>query len=61
MLLFKELKDCSCFNNTTVDAKQVERNSLTKYFLPRIKVTDYNVLIDGTNFYDQPINDQIKK
>ena len=61
MLLFQELKDCPCFNNITDDAKKVERNSHTKYFLPRIKVTDYNVLVDGTNFYDQPINDQIKK
>ena len=24
-------------------------------------ITNYNVLIDGRNFYDQPINDQIKK
>ena len=28
-----------------------------KYFLPRAKI----VLIDGRNFYDQPINDLIKK
>ena len=26
-----------------------------------INITNYNVLIDGRNFYDQPINDQIKK
>ena len=32
-----------------------------KYFLPRVNITNYNVLIDGRNFYDQPINDQIKK
>ena len=24
-------------------------------------IADYNVLIDGRNFYDQPINGQIKK
>ena len=24
-------------------------------------MTDYNVLIGGINFYDQPINDQIRK
>ena len=24
-------------------------------------MTDYNVLIDGRNFYDQPINDIIKQ
>ena len=27
------------------------------YFLPRGKIENYNVLIDGRNFYDQPIND----
>ena len=32
-----------------------------KYFLPRASITNYNVLIDNRNFYDQPINDQIKK
>ena len=31
-----------------------------KYFLPRGKIEHYNVLIDGRNFYDQPINDLIK-
>ena len=30
-------------------------------FLPRVDITNYNVLIDGINFYDRPINDQIKK
>ena len=27
----------------------------------RVNITSYNVLIDGRNFYDQLINDQIKK
>ena len=31
------------------------------YFLPRVNITKYNVSIDGRNFYDQPIDDQIKK
>ena len=30
-------------------------------FLINSKYPNYNVLIDGRNFYDQPINDQIKK
>ena len=30
-------------------------------FLPVVKITNYNVLIDGRTSYDQPINDQIKK
>ena len=29
--------------------------------MPRVNITNYNALIDGRNFYDQPINDQIKK
>ena len=32
-----------------------------KYFLPRGDINNYNVLIDGRNFYDQPINDIIKQ
>ena len=32
-----------------------------KYFLPRREIEHYNVLIDGRNFYDQPINDSIKQ
>ena len=39
----------------------IKRDSHRKYFLPRLDITNYNVLIDGRNFYDQPINDQIKK
>ena len=35
-------------------------DSYKKYFLPRVKVDDYNIEIDGRNFYDQPINDLIK-
>ena len=32
-----------------------------KYFLPRVKIENYNIEIDGGNFYDQPINDSIKQ
>ena len=32
-----------------------------KYFLPGGEIKNYNVLIDGRNFYDQPINDLIKQ
>ena len=48
------------FDNTNGDNK-VKRDSHRKYFLPRVDITNYNVLIDGRNFYDQPISDQIKK
>ena len=32
-----------------------------KYFLLRGEIENYNVLIDVGNFYDQPINDLIKR
>ena len=32
-----------------------------KYFLPRGEIENYNVLIDGRNFYDEPINDLSKQ
>ena len=32
-----------------------------KYFLPRGEIKNCNVLIDGKNFYDQPIKDLIRK
>ena len=42
-------------------ANQVIRNSYRKYFAPRVDISSYNVFIDGRNFYDQPINDSIRK
>ena len=36
-------------------------NSYRRYFLPRTKTTNYNIEIDGRNFYDQPINDSVKQ
>ena len=36
-------------------------NSHRKYLLPRVKIKNYNIEIDGRNFYDQPINDSIKQ
>ena len=48
------------YNNTIGDANRVQRDSHRKYFLPRLNIINYNVLIDGRNFYDQQINDQIK-
>ena len=48
------------FDNSENVNKKVERYSHRKYFLPRVDITNYNVLIDGRNFYDQPINDHIR-
>ena len=49
------------FDNTNNGTNRVERDSRIKYFLRRVGIANYNVLIDGRNFYDQPISDQIKK
>ena len=66
----RELLDSSCqgvkrlfalaYNNTAGN-NQVSVDSYKKYFLPRVKIGNYNIEIDGRNFYDQPINDSIKQ
>ena len=48
------------YNNAEGDT-QVSIDSSKKYFLPRIKTENYNIEIDGRNFYDQRINDLIKQ
>ena len=69
---FRQRQSCKIFsrsgrlftfalNNTDGDNKKVTKNGARKYFLPRVNITNYNVLIDGRNFYDQPINDIIKQ
>ena len=48
------------FNDVNDDANRVQKDSHRKYFLLRVNITNYTVLIDGRNAYDQPLNDQIK-
>ena len=48
------------YDNTAGD-DQVSVDSFKKYFLPKVKIENYNMEIDGRNFYDQPINDSIKQ
>ena len=40
---------------------QPTRNGQQKYYLPRIDLNKYNVIIDGRNFYDNPIEMDIEK
>ena len=40
---------------------QPTRNGQRKYYLPRISLNKYNVIIDGRNFYDNPIESDIEK
>ena len=40
---------------------QPTRNGQRKYYLPRIDLEKYNGIIDGRNFYDNPIESDIEK
>ena len=40
---------------------QPTRNGQRKYYLPRIGLNKYNVIIDGRNFYDNPMESDIEK
>ena len=47
--------------NNTKGNDQVSVDSYQKYFIPRAKIGNYNIEVDGRNFYDQPINDSIEQ
>ena len=40
---------------------QPTKNGERKYYLPRIDLEKYNAIIDGRNFYDNPIKSDIEK
>ena len=35
------------------------RTSYTKYYLPLVEIKNYNVVIDGQNFFDQPVKKKL--
>ena len=37
-----------------------DRTSHTTYHFPKVEIKDYNVMIDGRNLFDQPINSMSK-
>ena len=37
-----------------------DRTSHSNYYLPKVEIQDCNVMIDGKNFFDQPINSDLK-
>ena len=37
-----------------------DRISHSTYYLPKVEIKDYNVMIDEINFFDQPINNMNK-
>ena len=43
------------------DDNQATRNGQRKYYLPRIDLKKCNFIIDGRNFYDNPIESDIEK
>ena len=36
------------------------RRSYSNYYLPKVEVKDCNIMIDGKNFFDQPVNNNFK-
>ena len=46
---------------STADKNQPTRNGQQKYYLPRIDLKKYNVIIDGRNFYNNPIESDTEK
>ena len=60
MLVFKELKKLFvlAYGRENDDATE---NSHRNYFLPRMKIKNYNIEIDGKNFWGQSITDLIKQ
>ena len=43
------------------EANDPKRDGHSKYYLPNQDIKNYNVMIDGKNFYDQPINEDVTK
>ena len=36
------------------------RKGQTRYFLPKVGIKDYNVMIDGRNVFDQPVKNDLR-
>ena len=45
----------------SVEDNHLTRDGRKKYYLPRIDLKKYNVIIDGRNFYDNPIESGFEK
>ena len=39
---------------------RTERKVQTKYYIPKVEIKDCNIIIDGRNFFDQPIKNALK-
>ena len=61
-MVAKELEDCLFL--LIIIKKVIIKFQLIlikKYFLRRVKIENYNIEVDGRNFFDQSINDSIKE
>ena len=38
-----------------------DRKVHTGYYLPKVEIKDYNVIIDGKNFFDQPVKSDMRR
>ena len=36
-----------------------QRTSNKRYYIPNVEIKDYNVMIDGKNFFDQPVKNKV--
>ena len=36
-----------------------QRTSAKGYYLPNVEIKDYNIMINGENFFDQPIKNKV--
>ena len=49
------------YDNDNANANRSARDGRTRYYLPTIDLNKYNVIIDGRNFYDNPIESNVEK
>ena len=42
-------------NNVKKDVKKDYRDSFSHYYVPKVEIKDFNVLIDGKSFFDLPV------
>ena len=38
--------------------EKVHRNSFSHYYVPKIEIRDFNVIIDGKSFFDLPVKNK---
>ena len=58
---YRGVKRLFVFAYDESDDNRVTVNSHQQYLLPRVQIENYNIEIDGRNFYDQPVNDLIRQ